>query len=42
MSEQAGSASPVHPFIESDRIEGTHVYNENGEHIGVITNQANK
>ena len=25
MSEQATSPSPVHPIIESDRVEGTHV-----------------
>ena len=25
MSEQATSPPPVHPIIESDRVEGTHV-----------------
>jgi hypothetical protein len=36
MSEQATSPSPVHPFIESDRVEGTHVYSVDGDHIGTI------
>ena len=36
MSEQATSPSPVHPIIESDRVEGTHVSSVNGDRIGTI------
>ena len=36
MSEQATSPSPVHPFIESDRVEGTKVYSADGDHVGTI------
>jgi len=36
MSEQATSPSPVHPFIESDRVEGTNVYSVDGDNVGTI------
>ena len=36
MSEQATSPPPVHPFIESDRVEGTHVSSVDGDRIGTI------
>src|SRR3954454_777321 len=36
ISEQATSPSPVHPFIESNRVEGTHVYSVDGDHVGTI------
>lgn len=28
--------APAHPLIESNRIEGTRVYNRQGKHIGTI------
>ncbi len=28
--------APTHPLIESNRIEGTRVYNQQSEHIGTI------
>jgi hypothetical protein len=34
--EQTPHASPEHPFIESDRVEGTVVYDVLGDHIGTI------
>ena len=36
MSEPNASTPPVHPFIESDRVEGTNVYSLDGDHIGTI------
>jgi sporulation protein YlmC with PRC-barrel domain len=33
---QTPSASSEHPFIESDRVEGTTVYDARGDHIGTI------
>ncbi len=36
MSEPNASTRPVHPFIESDRVEGTNVYSLDGDHIGTI------
>jgi sporulation protein YlmC with PRC-barrel domain len=33
---QTPSASSEHPFIESDRVEGTAVYDARGDHIGTI------
>ena len=34
--EQTPAASPEHPFIESDRVEGTAVYDTQGGHVGTI------
>src|SRR6185437_15376356 len=34
--EQRPAASSEHPFIESDRVEGTAVYDTQGGHIGTI------
>jgi hypothetical protein len=34
--EQTPAASSEHPFIESDRVEGTVVYDAQGDHIGTI------
>ena len=34
--EQTPPASSEHPFIESDRVEGTAVYDAKGDHIGTI------
>jgi len=34
--EQRTPASSEHPFIESDRVEGTAVYDVQGEHVGTI------
>jgi hypothetical protein len=36
MAETEGSTAPVHPFIRSDRVEGTAVYDANGRRIGTI------
>jgi sporulation protein YlmC with PRC-barrel domain len=36
MSESTASTPPTHPFIESDRVEGTSVYSLDGDHIGTI------
>src|SRR3954468_435760 len=35
MSEPV-APSPVHPFIESDRVEGTVVYSADGDRVGTI------
>jgi hypothetical protein len=34
--EESDQAVPFHPVIESDRIEGTAVFNQQGKHIGTI------
>ena len=34
--EQTPAASSEHPFIESDRVEGTAVYDTQGGHVGTI------
>ena len=34
--EQTSAASSEHPFIESDRVEGTAVYDTQGSHVGTI------
>ena len=34
--EQRPAASSEHPFIESDRVEGTAVYDTQGGHVGTI------
>ena len=34
--EQIPPASSEHPFIESDRVEGTVVYDAQGGHVGTI------
>jgi sporulation protein YlmC with PRC-barrel domain len=34
--EQTPPASSEHPFIESDRVEGTVVYDAQGDHVGTI------
>lgn len=34
--EQRPAASSEHPFIESDRVEGTAVYDTQGDHVGTI------
>jgi sporulation protein YlmC with PRC-barrel domain len=34
--EQRPAASSEHPFIESDRVEGTAVYDTQGSHVGTI------
>jgi len=34
--EQTPPASPEHPFIESDRVEGTAVYDAQGGRVGTI------
>ena len=34
--EQTPPASSEHPFIESDRVEGTAVYDAQGGHVGTI------
>jgi sporulation protein YlmC with PRC-barrel domain len=34
--EQTPPASSEHPFIESDRVEGTVVYDAQGGHVGTI------
>jgi len=34
--EQRPAASSEHPFIESDRVEGTAVYDTRGDHVGTI------
>jgi hypothetical protein len=34
--EQTPPASPGHPFIDSDRVEGTAVYDARGDHVGTI------
>ena len=35
MSEPV-APSPVHPFVESDRVEGTVVYSADGDRVGTI------
>ncbi len=34
--EQTPAASSEHPFIESDRVGGTVVYDAQGDHVGTI------
>lgn len=36
MAETDTSSAPSHPLIESDRVEGTAVFDANGERIGII------
>src|SRR5215213_4502428 len=36
MAEASTSSVPSHPLIESDHVEGTAVYDANGERIGAI------
>ena len=36
MGEVDTSSAPSHPLVESDRIEGTAVYDANGKHVGSI------
>lgn len=35
-SAPAEARAPTHPLIETNRIEGTRVYDREGEHIGTI------
>ena len=34
--EKTPAAPSEHPFIESDRVEGTAVYDTQGDHVGTI------
>jgi sporulation protein YlmC with PRC-barrel domain len=36
MAQNETSSGPAHPLIESDRIEGTAVYDANGKQIGTV------
>ena len=36
MAQNETSSDPAHPLIESDRIEGTAVYDANGKQIGTV------
>ncbi|WP_407520710.1 PRC-barrel domain-containing protein [Methylobacterium oryzisoli] len=36
MTETHSASAPTHPLIESDRVEGTVVYDVNGKQIGTI------
>jgi hypothetical protein len=36
MTQNDSSSSPLHPFIESNHVEGTAVYDVNGKRIGSI------